>query len=332
MPTPILALNCDADPTLLTPRILVLAATAFCISIPVASPTQLIAGASQTQAQVWAAQASAGIDSRVIDTLRQIMSPDRRLLALRSYLRAHDSLVERWSWSREQISDYPSTPEGKAAAAEIDAVSAAFATANPGFSLRVNRNLRSLEEQIAHWNANESVGKAAGDLVAELERRFAVDALTPSPNQLQAALQQWKPDANVALAAPGLSPHGQGRAFDFQVERRGQIIAGADLASAIRQWDAPGWTEKLRSAVSKAGPHFAGPLESPYEPGTIRTHPRLRARIRLPNPYNASGIVKTDNQHSSVGRDHCAMLDCRQTLITTHPVVTWRLHCIPISY
>jgi hypothetical protein len=250
----------------LTPRILLLAATAFCTSIAVASPAQLIAGASPTHAREWTAQASAGLDSRVIDTLRQIVSPDRRLLALRGYLRAGVSLAERWSWSQERISDYPSTPEGKAAAAEIEAVSAAFAAANPGFSLHVNRNVRSLEVQIAHWNTNESVGKAAGDLVAALERGFAIDASTPSPDQLRAALKQWKPDVDVALAAPGLSPHGQGRAFDFQVEHEGRIIAGADLASAIRQWDAAGWTEKLHSAVSKAGPHFAGALESPHEP------------------------------------------------------------------
>jgi hypothetical protein len=244
----------------------VLAATAFCTSISVGSPTQLIAEASPTHVELWTAQASAGLDPRVVDTLQRIASPDRRLLALRGYLRADDFLAERWSWSQQRISEYPSTPEGKAAAAEIEAVSAAFAAANPGFSLHVNRNVRSLEMQIAHWNANESVGKAAGDLVAVLERRFAVDAPTPSPEQLRDVLKQWKPDVDVALAAPGLSPHGQGRAFDFQVEREGQIIAGADLASAMRQWDAAGWTEKLHSAVGKAGPHFTGPLESPYEP------------------------------------------------------------------
>jgi hypothetical protein len=225
-----------------------------------------IAGASETRAQVWVARASAGLESRVIETLGQISSPDRRLLALRSYLRADNDLAERWSWSEEQISAYPATTEGKAAAAEIDAVTAAFASANPGYSLRVNREPRSLEVQIAHWNANESVGNAAAALVSALEARFGVDNSAPSPDQLRGALKQWKPDMPVALAAPGLSPHGQGRAFDFQVERDGRIIAGASLASATRQWDTEGWTEKLRSAVITAGPHLTGPLESPHEP------------------------------------------------------------------
>jgi hypothetical protein len=226
----------------------------------------LIAAASETQAQMWVAQASAGLESRVVETLRQISGPDRRLLALRSYLRAENYVAERWSWPAEQISAYPATPEGKSAAAEIDAVNAAFAGANPGYSLHANRAPRSLEVQIAHWNANESVGSAAAALVAALERRLVIDGYAPNPDQLRAALKQWKPDMPVALAAPGLSPHGQGRAIDFQIERGGQIIADTSLASATRQWDTEGWTEKLHSAVIKAGTHLAGPLESPYEP------------------------------------------------------------------
>jgi hypothetical protein len=240
-----------------TIRVLLLAATAFYASI---------AGASQRRAEKWAAQASDGLESRVIEALRRIPDPDRRLLALHSYLRADVSLAERWSWSQQLISVYPSTPEGKAAAAEIEAVDAAFVAANPGFNLRVNRSPRSLEVQIAHWNANESVGTAAAALVTALERYFPAGSAAPNPDELRTALKQWNPDVPVALAAPGLSPHGQGRAFDFQIERDGQIIAGADRATASRQWDSSGWTEKLHAAVIKAGPHFSGPLDSPYEP------------------------------------------------------------------
>jgi hypothetical protein len=50
-----------------------------------------------------------GFDARVLDTLHQIAPPDRRLLALRAYLRAGDSLAARWSWSQQQLSDYPTT-------------------------------------------------------------------------------------------------------------------------------------------------------------------------------------------------------------------------------
>jgi hypothetical protein len=101
-------------------------------------------------------QASAGLDSDVIDALQRILSADRRLLALSAYPRAGGTLAERWS--KEQLSSYPATLEGKAATADIDAVVAAFTAANPGFTLQVNRKLRSLEVQIAHWNVDGSVG------------------------------------------------------------------------------------------------------------------------------------------------------------------------------
>ena len=33
-----------------------------------------------------------------------------------------------------------------------------------------------------------------------------------------------------------------------------------------QRWEAAGWTQKLRTAVSSAGNRFAGPLASPHEP------------------------------------------------------------------
>jgi D-alanyl-D-alanine carboxypeptidase len=222
--------------------------------------------ASNASPELWAAQASAGLEPPVLDALQRILSANRRLLALRAYLRAGDTLAERWTWSQERLSGYPATPEGKAATADIDAVVAAFAAANPGFTLQVNRELRSLKVQIAHWNMNESVGTAAAALVAALEQRFVGEASKPDTDQLRRTLMEWRPDAAVALAAPGLSPHGQGRAFDFQVVRGGHVIAGVDVTSASQQWDAAGWTQKLSAAVRVAGDHFSGPLKSPYEP------------------------------------------------------------------
>jgi len=229
---------------------------------------------SNTSPEVWAVQASAGLDPDVIDALQRILSGDRRLLALRAYLRAGGTLGERWSWSQEQLSSYPATLEGKAATADIDAVVAAFEAANPGFTLRVTRKLRSLEVQIAHWNVDQSVGTAAAALVAALEQRFSGRASRPNTDQLRRALIEWNPNVAIALAAPGLSPHGQGRAFDFQVERGGKVIAGVDVTLASQQWDAARWTQKLRAAVSVAGDRFLGPLKSPYEPWHYAYAPR----------------------------------------------------------
>ena len=259
---------------LVTLRVLLLVATGFNTAVAFGSQTQVVEAASKTLPEAWVVQASAGLEPRVIDALQRILGPDRRLLALSAYLRAGRALAERWTWSREQLSNYPATPEGKAAWADIDAVVAAFAAANPGFTLQVNRKPRSLELQIAHWNLDESVGTAAAALVAALEQRFTDNPTTPNTDQLRRALIEWKPKVATALAAPGLSAHGQGRAFDFQVERDRQVIAGVDVGVASQQWCAAGWTQKLRAAVSVAGNHFAGPLESPFEPWHYSYVPR----------------------------------------------------------
>jgi hypothetical protein len=229
------------------------------------APAAAAGNSGEQRCQAWVLQASAPLDARVLAALQQVVGADRRLLALRAYLRAGDSLAGRWSWTQQQLAAYPSSPEGKAAAADIDAVLAQFAASNPGFTLRVNRMPRSLEAQIAHWNENRSVGIAAAALANALERQFGA-AAPPDTAALRTALINWTPGVAAALAAPGLSAHGQARAFDFQIAQGDRIIAGLDASSAGLQWDAAGWTHKLQAAVAAAGEHFSGPLSSPYEP------------------------------------------------------------------
>lgn len=222
--------------------------------------------ATQPPLQTWVMKASTGLDRRAADALRKIVGTERQLLALRAYLRAGPALADRWSWTKQQIAAYPSTAEGKAAAADLDTVATTFAAQNPGFSLVVNRVPRSLELQLAHWNENASVEAAATALTMWLEQRFPDASAAVSADRLQAALIEWQPSVPIALAAPGLSAHGQARAFDFQIERQGQIVAGPDFATAERQWDAAGWTSRLHAAVRAAGNHFVGPLAAPREP------------------------------------------------------------------
>jgi len=212
----------------------------------------------------WVAEASAGLDRRAIDTLTQIKGSDRRLLALRAYLRAGDTLSSRWSWSQQQLSAYPTTAEGKAASADIDAVEAVFARANPGYTARANRLPRSLEQQLDHWNENKAVAVVAAELAASLRRQLRAQPV--ASDRIREALMEWKPSNAAPLAAPGLSAHGQGRAFDFQIERDGQTVAGFDATAARRVWDANGWTARLHAAVLASGKPFTGPLQSPYEP------------------------------------------------------------------
>jgi hypothetical protein len=229
------------------------------------APAGATAASTEAVHQRWLDSASAGLAPEAVATLQRIRGTDRRLLALRAYLRAGDSLAARWSWSQATLARYPETPEGQAAAADIDAVIGVFAKQNAGYALQVNRQPRSLEIQLAHWNANASVASVAAALVTSLARRFA-DSPAPGADELREALAHWTPDSAAALAAPGLSAHGQGGAFDFVVARDGRIVAGLEADSAHAKWDSAGWTRKLHEAVVASGKPFVGPLQSPYEP------------------------------------------------------------------
>jgi hypothetical protein len=243
-------------------RLLAQLALVFATAVAAQAPSP----ASEAQLQAWVDEASTGLDSRATVALSQISGADRRLLAVRAYLRAAETLPQRWSWSAQRLADYESTPEGRAANADIDAVADAFTAANPGFTLEVNRQPRSLELQLGHWNENASVKAVAASLVESLEKHLAGSTHNPTADELRAALIAWTPPVAATLAAPGLSAHGQGRAFDFQVLQEGRVIAGLDAAAAHRQWDAAGWTQKLHRAMKAAHGRFAGPLQSPYEP------------------------------------------------------------------
>ena len=67
-------------------------------------------------------------------------------------------------------------------------------------------------------------------------------------------------------ATPGLSQHGQAKAFDFVVSRGRDVVAGTVTATIQEKWEDAGWTAKLKQAVQDAGGKFVGPLPAPYEP------------------------------------------------------------------
>jgi hypothetical protein len=132
-------------------------------------------------------------DPRVAGTLPRIPDLGRRLLALRSYLRAGPTLPERWSWSEREICEFERTPEFRDAQAELDRVTAAFATAFPGYTLYVNREVRSLDVQIERWNENASVDAAAQALLTELRQASAHRQSGTSADWLRNALAGWTP-------------------------------------------------------------------------------------------------------------------------------------------
>ncbi|MFT3807965.1 hypothetical protein [Arenimonas sp.] len=193
--------------------------------------------------------------------LARIEGFPRKLLALRSYLRAEKDLALRWSWTDEQIRSYEASPEYAQAMEQIAQVQRRFAALNPGYALYVNREVRSLDLQLQRWNSNASVGKTADALAAA-----ARSVCKPGSESFAAWLAAWVPSPPPNLAAPGLSPHGQARAFDFQIKRGDVLIAGTDSQRIAQDWVRTGWTKKLERAVREASPAFVGPLRTPNEP------------------------------------------------------------------
>ena len=210
-------------------------------------------------------------DVRVAETLARIESPGRKLLALRSYLRSSAQLAERWSWTEEQIAAYLGSCEHRALQQEVERVRAAFVAVSPGYDLYVNPAVRSLDSQIDSWNSNESVVVSGAKLLDDVRALlaspgFPVDDPERARHALQSYLMQYVPEPTPTVAAPGLSPHGQMRAVDFQVQAGGRIIAGPDTSTIDTVWDSQGWARRLEAAVRSGTSWFVGPLEWPREP------------------------------------------------------------------
>jgi len=202
------------------------------------------------------------------EALLRIPEEPRRLLALRGYLRAGRGASGRWAWSRAQIEAYERSPEYAAALAEIEKVNGEFAASNPGYTLRVNTQVRSLDEQLSKWNENDSVKRAGEELFTRALTEISTTSYAEPPGageveRFERFLRGADTGTTPTLAVPGLSPHGQARAFDFQVMRGGALVAGPSSPSG---WDAAGWTAKLQEAVGRASTKFTGPLASPREP------------------------------------------------------------------
>jgi hypothetical protein len=252
----------------------------------IAMPAQAAAGATEAQQQKWVRQAAADLPPRALATLQRIAGADRRLLAVRAYLRAGSSLDERWSWSQQQLDSYPTTAEAKLAAADIDAVIAAFSAANPGFTLGVNRLPRSLEAQIAHWNENRSVGIAAAALVAALDtavfrsvcRRAGCGSAARRADAVAAAGRGRAGGARTVRARTGTCIR-----FSGGTRRQGDRGHRVGLGAAS-DGTRPAGHGKLRAAVSQRRQPVCGAAEPPRtSPGTTPGSLPTRA-LRIPRP------------------------------------------------
>ncbi|MEZ5811622.1 MAG: hypothetical protein R3D45_09425 [Rhizobiaceae bacterium] len=237
------------------------------------------------------ASSAESADSDPVETLLSKLAPPpsdealaaipdfgRKLLALRSYVRAGSKLAKRWSWTDEEIEAFQGSAEQKALLAEVAAVSAHFAEANPGYEIYANTKVRSLDVQISHWNSNQSVGAAAEEILAGWTEKFGAKleaSAGPDEKEVRNWLSGFKGAKRSNLAAPGLTAHGQAHAIDFQVMKDGRIIAGADSHQIETVWRADRWDEKLKQSMDAAGPSFTGPLHSPEEPWHYHYDPEV---------------------------------------------------------
>jgi hypothetical protein len=212
------------------------------------------------------------LDPRAVATLERVEGLGRRLLAARSYLRAADSFDERWSWSQAEIERFENSPLQRALDTEVARVRAAFEAQNPGYTLWVNPQVRSVELQLQRYNDNATVTAAARQMLAHVRRQVSSpDAPRPESG---AAARDWfasllrsaRPSPVPTLAAPGLSRHGRMQAVDFQVRQGDRTIAGPNSAQVASVWEKQGWGRRLARAVHATSDRFAGPLATPDEP------------------------------------------------------------------
>jgi hypothetical protein len=195
----------------------------------------------------------------------------RQLLAARAYLRAGAGFAERWSWSDAEIGAWRDSPEQEALDEAIARVRRAFESANPGYSLHVNPEVRSLEIQLERWNTNPAIASASSALaeaaaLAVQSQGFPAPGTPLAHSAFGDFLRAFPPSPIPPLAAPGLSAHGQMRAVDFVVTQNERIIAGASTADIPALWIGQGWAGRLKSAVAASGAPFVGPLRNPDEP------------------------------------------------------------------
>jgi hypothetical protein len=225
------------------------------------------AGESALASHLTAVAATLGTRERA--TLAAIPELDRRLLALRAYVRAGSTVGARWSWTDEEIRTYERSDEYRRLLADLERVRAEFERRNPGYTLYANTEVRSFDVQLERWNSNPRVGKTAAALLEAARANLVRSSEEPNATSIESFrrfLTSWRPAPAAPLAAPGLSAHGRMRAVDFQIMRAGRIVAATEIAAVARDWEAAGWARKLEQAIVASRTHFEGPLKSPNEP------------------------------------------------------------------
>ena len=244
---------------------------------------------------------AAPLDRRITNALARISATPRRLLALKYYLGRLPEVGSIWAWTAAEARAYRKTEEYRQAIAEVTRVRHVFDSLYPGHTLAAPMEIRSLEAQLNNWNSVRSVAVVADSLFDSCMVMMADTALlfgrsdSIHADAFREFLNGWETPVAPTVAVPGLSQHGQLRAFDFRIYRRRRLIAGATAATIERAWDSSGWTAKLKAAITLASSNFIGPLQNPYEPWHYTYIPQPAAPPATPTPFQPKGLPQGED-------------------------------------
>jgi hypothetical protein len=233
---------------------------------PSESPAEIV-----TKVDAYFRAASATLGTRPQEALQRIPDRERHLLAVAHYLRRRHEVDSLWAWSAEQARAHRQTAAFRRMMVQVGRVRRAFTERNPGYVLVTDTNPRPLQSQLRYWNREPSVFWAARELDDSATGWLASELFPDFPDTTALGrfiqrVEAYSPARLPTVAVPGLSLHGQLRAFDFAVVRRREVVAGPQSASIDSVWDRGGWTARLRTAVRESGSAFAGPMNAPPEP------------------------------------------------------------------
>jgi hypothetical protein len=223
------------------------------------------------------------------------INEDRRLLALRGYLRYpqlnRGGMEDNWAWTDEKEQTFNRSPQKTEFDGEVAKVKREFRKLKPGYYLTGEVKARSLETQIRLWNIN----KPMKDIVSALNRSALREIARTSGNRTNPTLiyaddpaaadlelfKTWLMQDGLAAsptnATPGLSDHGQAKAIDFSVWKKGETrkekgvtitekdtqVAGQESKTMQTVWKDPGFSDALKNAA--VGTKLVGPLLAPPE-------------------------------------------------------------------
>lgn len=241
-----------------------------------------VRASNEVQLAVYTHAVAAALPPATQRALTLIEGTPRQLLALRSYVRAGETVAERWSWTNEQIEAFSQTREYRQVLREVKGIKARFEADNPGYTLYANTEVRSLDVQIERWNSNGSVKAVARSIQRAALKELAKQDYPEMPHaesieRFAQFLRRWHPHTPAALAAPGLSKHGQLRAIDFAIFKDGKLIAPTNLKASESIWVREGWSDRLKQATLNSS--FEGPLQVPHEPWHYEYDPTKRVQV-----------------------------------------------------